>query len=227
MKNKIIVIIVLIMIAISLILYKESGSEIDTIAQDYIHVDEVSGIESVKKDLNYYIEINDDIEYTIEISDMLLPITNAGNEKYFRKNIRNESDSMGTLFIDEISGVDNMIIQGHSSTKNDYVFTQLNKFLEKEYFENNPTFKIESSDGIIEYNIIAINSLSLDTDNKWWYQGEYANLGDKEDMISDFIDNSINSREIEFNITDQLVTLVTCNTSITNGRYVIIASRII
>ena len=226
MKNKIIIMIVL-MLMIVLFLYIGSLNEKDTIAQEYLVINDISGIEEIKKDLNYYIEINDDIEYIIEVSDMLLPVTNSGNEKYFRKNIYNENDSMGTLFIDEISGVDNMIIQGHSSTINDYVFTQLNKFLENDYFVENPTFKIESSKGIIEYNIIGIKSLSLDTDNKWWYQGEYANLGDKEDMINDFINNSTNSREIEYNINDQLVTLVTCNTSISNGRYVIIASRII
>ena len=42
-------------------------------------------------------------------------------------------------------------------------------------------------------------------------------------MINNFSKSAINVRDLEVNLNDQLVTLVTCNNLTTDGRYVIIS----
>ncbi len=226
MKNKKVIISIIVVLATVICIYMYYSEPTTTIAAQYlIESIETEDKDVIIKDLQYYQEINGDIKYTIEISDMLMPITDVGNDKYFRRNIYNKKDSMGTLFIDEISGKDNMIIQGHASTKNEFIFTTLDEYLDKEYFDENPTFILENTKGPKEYTIIAVDSVNLNEGSQEWYQGEFINLGAKEDMITNFKQSAINVRDVEIDVNNQLVTLVTCNNLTSDGRYVIIATE--
>ncbi len=176
------------------------------------------------KDLFYYQSINSEIVGILEFEDRVLPIVNPGNnDRYFRMDIYENYDSMGTPFIDEVSSLDseNIIIQGHSSNKNNFLFSFVGDLTK----ESKKDFRFILNDKEVDLVMIGVAEIDLTKDNVWlgYYQQDFRS-GEKEMMISQFLEKAfIKYEEGIVNDATNFITLVTCDVDEENSRFVIIA----
>ncbi len=199
-----------------------------TFAKDYQTI-EASTSEDINekeiKNLEYYQNINSDVVMMLILSDRNIPIMNS--DEYFRLNIHKEYDSMGTPFIDSISTKRNTIIQGHSSTKNNYLFTVLLEYIEEDYLLENPTFKLETVNVIMEYEIFSVIRVDLEIEEPYlrWYDTHYRNDSDYINYLKEVNELSLIPIEKAYSAEDKIVTLVTCDDVQNNARVIVLAKK--
>ena len=182
---------------------------------------EISEDKMVLKD---YQKINKDVHIIISFTDRKLPVVQSkDNEDYVHKNYKKEYDKYGTPMIDYTSSAsaDNIIINAHSSSKSDVMFTP---FKNKDYILANKTYNVETVDGnktvqLVSYFLV---DLSADDADLSWLQTNWRNSSE----MSRYIDSVITKSEIDFNINisevEQIVTLVTCDLSKDNARFILV-----
>lgn len=118
-------------------------------------------------------------------------------------------DYRNTLFKDQ-----NTIIYGHSLNDGS-MFSDLNKFKNKEYFSNNNTITIVLFDQILIYEIFSVYT----TDKEYDYRTpEYNNPNDFENFLKEIYDRSIVSSKNNPQISDKILTLSTCNDGLSDKR---------
>ncbi len=180
----------------------------------------------ILKSFEEYKEINSEITFLLKFSEIIIPVVDSkDNDRYFRMNIFGEYDSMGTAFIDEISSIEseNIIIQGHSSDQKEGVFS----FIQNLNSNSNPSFKLISLDEEIEFEMLGITRVDLTKEDAWlgYYQQDFYHK-EKERMLSQFLDHAfIRYRNERIDSMNQLITLVTCDVTEENSRFVIIAMK--
>lgn len=190
-----------------------------TVAAIYINKD-------VVKDYKYYKSINSDVVMVLHLADRSIPVMDS--DEYFKTDIYGEYDSLGTSYLDEISNHKNMVIQGHSSKKNDLMFTSLKEYMNEEYFKVHKIIKIEYENLVTELEILGVLSVDLNSEEPYlgWYDTNYRNDLAMIDYIEDFKSQSILfNDEIEVKPEDKLVTLVTCDRRYEDARLVILAKE--
>lgn len=223
-KRSIVVVILLIsavlcLSAVQLIVDKSKNK---TIAAAYLNVNQ-----TVVKDFEYYKSINEDVELVIYLLDRTIPVMK--NDSYFKKDIYGKYDSLGTAYIDAYSVPKNMLIQGHSSAKNNLMFTSLKEYLNADYFKANKNIVIENKDAKIELEILGIISVNLSDEEPYlsWYDTNYRNDEAMVDYVDEFKRYAILfNNDIEIDIEDELVTLITCDRRYEDGRIVILTKKI-
>lgn len=226
MRRKIFAVLLLLIAWLVYTYFKEDEPEI-TIAENYQTaqiVDEAENI--IIKDLAYYQNINSDVSMLLILEDRSIPIMNS--DQYFRLNINKEYDTMGTPYIDDISTGKNMILQGHSSTVNELMFTGLLKYFDNEYLFENQTIQAENGNGTINYSIFSIIIVDLEQEEPYlrWYDTDYRNDSDFLDYLNEVNSLSIIPIDAELSTSDKVITLVTCDTELTNARVIILAKEV-
>ncbi len=201
------------------------GKDDKTIAKEFEVLGQLAPEEKLEK-LEDYRKINEDVEFLLRYEDNLIPIVNTrDNERYFRLSIYGEYDSMGTPFIDEVSSAnsDNIIIQGHSSNKNDFLFSFIGDITEN----SNDTFELISTSNERAYKIIGIALIDLTIDSPWlgYYQQEFRG-DEKKQLVEDFLERSylINEHDA-IDEGSRLLTLVTCDVAKEDARFILLAKE--
>lgn len=153
---------------------------------------------------------------------------------YLRKNFKRQKDIYGIPFVDGRNKLDsnNLIIWGHE-TDNGTQFHDLNRFRKKEGkdgWEGNKIISYDTLTEKAEYEVFAAfkDRVYLKTDKVFKF---YNFLGsNNKEEFNDYIKNVKERADYETGITpefgDQLITLVLCDYSIDDGRYVIVARKI-
>ena len=189
---------------------------------------QVDSLFSADVDLTIYREQynNKEIVGRLEIPGVfnILVTKTSDNKYYLNHSIDKKSDSKGTEFLDFRTDptAKQVNIYGHNSRTYDLPFRKLEKFLDADFFNNNPYILLQHNGGRRIYKIFSIKEVT--TDN------EHMNVSASEENyvehIEILINNSIHTREVEYNKDSNLLTLQTCSYSGEKTYYVISAIEI-
>lgn len=168
-------------------------------------------------------EINPDTVGFLKVQDKELPVVKSeNNKKYMKTGWDGKRTSCGTIFMDNYCGLDgkNIILYGHHM-KSGKMFGTLNKYLSKEYRDENPTFKWITEDYVDTYTIVAVIK---------------SNASDIEGLLDMDLKSDIDSLTEKAKSTNTLyeelhsgksyMSLVTCEYTVKSGRLIVIGERV-
>lgn len=178
-------------------------------------------------------EINNDIIGWIKIDGTSInyPVmqTKDRPQFYLRKDFYKKYSQWGTPFLAEncdISTSDNLIIYGHH-INNSKMFGELEKYRKEEFYKNHKYIKFYTKEKIAKYEIISVFRTATDSKFKYY---EFVKVNDKrefETFIQRCKELSFYNTENKAQFGDKLITLVTCDYSVKNGRLVVVAKKVL
>lgn len=206
--------------------YKYDKIITEQLVQDVIKIDTNKEISTTSIDWQKLREINDDIVAWIEIPDTNInyPILKDGYSLYYLKhNYNKQYSSSGSIFTTNINPfIENeTFIYGHNM-KNNTMFSELEKYLKKDFLDSHNSIKIYTTNGNYEATIFSVYSTSVNDENK---NIKNLNFNERIQYYEKSSKQSINKVK---NI-NKIIKLSTCSylntrTSPTDQRYYIIAS---
>lgn len=201
----------------------EIPTEKDTTSQkfNYIFSKDVS-----IKDAQQFIYKNDDIIARLEIPSLfnILITKTDNNEYYLNHSIYKKKDEKGNEFMDyRVDKTSQQInIYGHNSKTYDLPFVKLEKFLDKDFFNQNKYILLQFHDERRIYEILSIKETKKD------YTHMNINV-EKENFINHINTlkkDSINERELSYNENSKILVLQTCSYNEKDSFYIITAIQI-
>ncbi|MPQ44311.1 class B sortase [Clostridium tarantellae] len=115
-------------------------------------------------------EINSNFKFwiSIENTNINYPVVQTDNNKYYlNHDFYNEVCKLGCVFIDYNNNVDtdkNIVIYGHNMLDGS-MFSALEKFKDKNFFEKNNKIYIEKEGDKYEYEVFAVNVLPAENND--------------------------------------------------------------
>lgn len=182
-------------------------------------------------------EKNSDVVGWIKIEgtciDYPVMYTKDDGEFYLYKNFYKNKDINGSIFIDAHCSLNprytNLIFHGHNMN-NGSMFGALIKYKSREFYDSHRYVLFDTLYESQVYEVISvfISKVYNMSDNVFKYYRFY-NAEDEEDFAY-FYDNikrlSMYEIDLEAEYGDEFITLSTCENSIKNGRFVVVAKRI-
>ncbi|MCQ2494186.1 MAG: class B sortase [Lachnospiraceae bacterium] len=153
-------------------------------------------------------------------------------EFYLSHDFYKNSDRHGVPFIDSsccnILDSDNLIIYGHNM-HDGTMFADLNKYTDVEFCKNHPYITFNTIYAEYTYHIVMVFKIEESDTTKFPYH-TITQFDNSSVTVNDYIARakyySIWSDEQKISDDDKLLTLSTCEYTLTNGRLVIIAKRL-
>lgn len=173
----------------------------------------------------------------LEISGtkMNYPVCQAqDNDYYLNHSYKKEKNKSGSLFIDMENSIDeqerNLLIYGHRN-KYGYMFEDLIKYKNKEFWKANSTIRFTTEIDDEEYIIFAVVRTRVfyqDEANVFRYYNFACIEGENEynKYIEEMKKLSLYDTDIEPKNGEKLLTLSTCEYSQKNGRFVVVAKKL-
>lgn len=172
---------------------------------------------------------NDDIIARLELPDLfnLLVVRGSDNKYYLENNIYRKKDVTGTTFMDyRVNPNSNQInIYGHNSRDDSLQvpFRDLEKFLQKDYFDSHPYIIFQYEGGKRVYKITSITEV---------YNSNLEHMrvnktgADFVNHMKTIVSNPINSRPMVINENSKTIILQTCSHHWDNAVYLIVGVAI-
>lgn len=182
-------------------------------------------------------EKNNDVVGWIKINDTVInyPVMQSKNdgEFYLYRNFYKDKDINGSIFIDKHCTLSprstNLIFHGHNMN-NGSMFGALIKYKSKDFYQNHKQIAFDTlyENQLYEIVSVFISKVYNVTDNVFKYYRFY-NANNKEEF--DYFFNNIKEMSLyDTNVNaeygDSFITLSTCENSIKNGRFVVVAKKI-
>lgn len=152
-------------------------------------------------------------------------------EYYLRRGFDKTYFQSGTPFIGENCTIDSdcLIIYGHNM-KNGTMFTTLENYKDKEFYEENKVFSFNTLDEYRNYEVFAAFPTKIlnagEEGIKYYdYSGDLSET-DFEKISNWLITNSLYDTGIKPTYDEQILILSTCSYHTENGRFVVAARRI-
>lgn len=211
-----------------------SGYKIYTTLKDYKKADNVySQLRDTKedsKDMNNatknLLSINSDYKFWINVegTNIDYPVVQGSNNDFYLNHDFNKNYlPAGSIFLDYRNNFEtdfNSVIYGHHM-RNSTMFGQMEKFKNKDFFENNKLITLKTNNNTYEYEIFAIGVYNAD------FGYNNVNFTDEKDFnnfLNKILDKSMYSRNI-VSSKDQIITLSTCSYEYDNARIAIFAVK--
>lgn len=239
---RIIFIIVLITSIIALLLYlynlKKEKEENQNVLED-ITIDTSEVTEEKTERMLQLEELqkeNSEIIGYLEIegTNISYPVCQTTNNDYYlTHNYKKEKASLGSLFLDKDFDLNkpstNYLIYGHRSNAG-IMFEDLMKYSEESFYKEHPTIRFTTMAEDTTYEIISVfYSRVYYKDEKDVFRYYYFVDTEKEKEYNEYVENckkaSIYDIETTATYGDQLLTLSTCEYSIENGRFAVVARK--
>lgn len=187
--------------------------------------EEVSLVED-QNELAYYKEhyLNDDIIGSLKIEGTninTLLVKANDNEYYLNHSLNKQYDEIGSIFVDYRVNLDSkqINIYGHNSNVYDVPFKELEKFLNKDFYENHKYITIW--DGI-KANTYEIFSVQIITNN---YEYMNVNSNNWSKHIKE-LNKSIYDTKLQATINDDILVIQTCNYNPINSFLIINSKKV-
>ena len=150
---------------------------------------------------------------------------------YLKRNFDKKYSPRGSLYAREQCDIftpsDNITIYGHHM-KDGSMFTGLDNYLEQAYYENNPYIYFDTLTELHTYQILAVFKTSADEGQGFAYH-RFENAKSEaefDDFVSTCKELAFYDTGVDAQYGDKLITLSTCEYTLTNGRLVVVAKRI-
>ena len=149
---------------------------------------------------------------------------------YLKHGFDKEYTNYGCPYIQENCDVqtpsDNLVIYGHNM-KNGSMFSHLNKFKDKDFWEKHKTISFDTLTDHNEYEIVAVFKTVVYTDSPECFKYYQFTDAQTKNEFNSFIEKCKELALYDTGVTaeygDKLITLSTCEYSHTNGRLVVVA----
>lgn len=230
-KNNILIILLLIVITICSVIigfknynYYKDNKSYENLRKTYEDIIEKDTKENNKKvSLENNMEgINSDYKIWINIPNTVIdyPVVQGdNNEFYLSNNFYKEESISGTIFVDsrnDINEDQNLVLYGHNM-RNGSMFADINKFKNKEFF-NNGTIKIIKGDKEHIYEVFSVLIEEADSIN---IKYKFSSNVEFYEYINDLKSKSIYKKDIES--YSNIITLYTCSYEFENARTIVCA----
>lgn len=170
---------------------------------------------------------------TIPGTNVDYPVVQSKNNKdyYLNHSFYGSSSASGCLYVRELCDVfkpsDNVVIYGHHMTYGG-MFATLDRYMKKSFWEENPTFTFDTIYEEHTYQVIAVFKTSANLGEGFAYH--IFNDAQSEEEFNEFIQTVHSLQMYDTGVTaeygDMLVSLSTCEETLKNGRFVVVAKRI-
>ncbi len=179
-------------------------------------------------------KINADVQAIIRFDERIIEeavVQAQDNSYYVYRDLHGNKTTAGAVFIDCTSSLtsENTVIYGHSSTKREILFTPLMNYKNKDYWINHPFFILETEKSMETYLIFSV--FLFDTKNEAqapdFVVSNWQDKEEKADYLTSLHARSLYQTDISVEISDKLVTLVTCDTRNNDYRLVLVAKKVI
>ena len=163
-------------------------------------------------DLDYYRKENNNAEIVgrLEIPGVfnLLLTQTKDNDYYIEYNIKRKRSNKGTEFVDfRTKLTDKQVnVYGHNSRLYDLPFKNLEKFLEKDFFNQNEYILLQHEEGRRIYKIVSIKRVTTDYEHMTVDTTKKNHVSHIERLLS----NSTHQRDVEYDENTNLLVLQTC-----------------
>lgn len=156
--------------------------------------------------------------------DISYPIMQTeDNDYYLKHTFKKEQNGNGSIFLDYQNSSDftddNTIIYGHNM-KSGAMFGKLKRYRDEDFFADNSHFYIlRPGFGADKYQVFSY----YETDSLRQYTIAFANSEKKLEFLNDIAELSIYKSSTNIDISDKIITLVTCpdNRTSSNARFIV------
>ena len=239
-KKTILIFVIIIASIIAVIYYKDYISKQNDILSN-IKVDETQITDTVTKKMLQLRELkkqNNDIVAWLEIPNTKIKypvLQTTDNEYYMTHTYKKEYSTDGSIFLDKNYDWNipssNLLIYGHNNN-NGNMFQDLLKYEDENYYKEHPTIEFTTVDEDCKYEIISVFK------SRVYYKSEqnvfryyFFINAENEEEYNYYVEESKKASLYDTGKTaeygDQLLTLSTCEYSQEDGRFVIVAKKII
>lgn len=179
---------------------------------------------------------NSEVVGWVQIEDTMIdyPILQGkDNDYYLDHNYKNEQSKYGSIFVKKECVMENpntnLIVYGHNM-RDGQMFQNLLKYKEEKFYQKHPKIKIATKQEENNYQIISVFQSRVFYQNeenvfRYYDYTEFEN----ESKYNEFIQNSQKIQLYDTGVSakfgEQIVTLITCEYSQENGRFVIVAKK--
>lgn len=180
---------------------------------------------------------NSDLIGWIEIPDTNInyPVVQTDNNDYYvNHNFEKQKSSTGTIFLHKDCDItkpsNNLIIYGHRTTTGT-MFETLTKYKNEEFYKEHKTFKFSTLEEEAEYKIIAVFRSQVFYENQNVFKYYKFKGTEKAEEFENYVDNikklCLYNIEDTAEFGDELITLTTCDYYMEDGRFVVVAKKIL
>ena len=174
-------------------------------------------LKGLNSDYKLWMEIeNTNINYPV--------VQSTDNSYYLQKDFfKNDSDS-GTIFLYYINNYKsdfNTLIYGHNM-KNQKLFNNLEKFKDKNFFNENNQIHISDEKNKYTYEVFSISIVDGNSDASHHYSiNKYKDKSSISNYTKNIMENSSLKKDITVSEKDKLLTLVNCSYETNDSRTII------
>lgn len=186
--------------------------------------------------VKYLKEENNEVIGWIQISDTLIDypiLQNADNNYYLKYNYKKEKSKYGSIFAKSECSISdnnsNLILYGHNM-RDSQMFNELLKYENSNFYNNHKTITISTENEEKIYSIVCAFKSRVfynDETNVFRYY-DYTNL-ENSDKYNAFINNckklQLYDTGVSANFGEKLITLITCDYTQKDGRFVVVAKE--
>lgn len=148
---------------------------------------------------------------------------------YLTRNFEKEKSKYGAIYANEMADLnapsDNITLYGHKM-KDGSMFASLHEYKSKKFFEKYPFVKFDT---LTEKHNYVVAAVFMTTANESGFQYHNFVNGTEEEFnafVATCKSMSLYDTGVEMTYGDKLLTLSTCEHTIDNGRFVVVAKRI-
>lgn len=156
---------------------------------------------------------NTNIDYPI--------VQGKDNSFYLDKDINKNYVSSGSIFMNYLNNGfndENTILFGHHM-RNKTMFAQLEKYKEKEFFQNDNDIKIEvENDKVLTYKVFSVYVTDA---NDNYIKTNFDNKSEYKEFLDKIKNKSIYKSDINVDENDKIITLSTCSYGFNDARMVV------
>lgn len=182
--------------------------------EEAVEIDRNDSQTTVRSSFRDILSINNNIIGWITMNGTMVdyPILQAkDNAYYLNRNYKEEDSRAGSIFMDYRNDVTqqerNTILYGHYM-KDGSMFGQLKRFLDEEFFEQNPYFYFDTLYDSYEVEIFSVYHTTTDF---YYIETDFANNEAYHTFLDDIKERSEVTTDIELGTDDQIITLSTCD----------------
>lgn len=176
-----------------------------------------------------YLAINPDFTGWLSIDNTAVDypvVKGRDNEFYLEHDFYKNAHPFGAIFMDYRNvghGQDNhTIIYGHY-TPNGHMFADLEKYLSEDFFTDNSTITLKDMYAERTYEIFSVH---VDPADAYFINESFRNP-DMSDYLADLEERSIHSTDTTFSDDARILTLISCNYTVDDGRIYLHAVEVV
>ncbi len=148
---------------------------------------------------------------------------------YLKHNFEKQYSDYGVPYLDEECFVDltnNLVIYGHNM-KNGTMFTDLEKYDSKEFWDEHQIINFDTMAEFSEYQVMY--AFRFDTNNETFCYNDYVDMNEEEfaEFMAECEKRMAYDTGIRAEYGDEILTLSTCEYTHENGRFVVVAKKVV